>query len=318
MRLATLDDGTIDGALVLTDGERILPVPAIARTMQQALDAWDEIEPALQACEPELRTGERFVPERCLAPLPRAYEWIDGSAYLAHVRLARRARGAPLPPRLEDDPLLYQGGGGTMLGSRARVRRLDPTFGLDFEGEIGVVLRATPLGIDARTALDHIALVVLLDDLTFRGLVPAELEKGFGFLQSKPPTAFAPIARTPDSFGGAFRDGRLHAQLVVRRGETIVGELATGPEMHFSFGELIAHAARTRPLCAGTILGSGTVSNERASSGAACLVERRARETIEFGEPRTPYLDVGEVVTIDARDPHGTSLFGAIVQEVIP
>jgi len=316
VKLATLDDGTPDGALVVTDGERFLRATGIAATMREALDGWDEVQPALRSLVPRLVHGEPLLAVRCLAPLPRTFEWLDGSAYISHVALVRRARGAELPARLREEPLMYQGSG-TFFGPRAPIRVFAPECGADFEAELGVILRGTELGTSAEDALDRIALVVLLDDVTLRGLVPAELEKGFGFVQSKPPTAFAPLAVTPDELGAAFRGGRLHARLVVTRSGERFGELPTGPEMHFSFGDLVAHAARTRPLAAGTVIGSGTISSEDARFGQACIVERRMRETIEEGAPLTPYLREGEVVTIEAFDANGASLFGAIVQEVI-
>jgi len=218
---------------------------------------------------------------------------------------------------LRTDPLMYQGGAGGMLPARAPMRVLDPTFGLDFEAEVGVVVRATEQGISPSDALDRVALVVLLNDVTYRGLAKDELAKGFGFVQSKPPTAFAPFAVTPDELGSAFRDGRLHRRVRIHRNDALFGDLDAAAEMHFSFGELIAHAARTRPLAAGTIVGSGTISSEGETAGCACIVERRMREQLQHGAASTPYLAVGETVTIDLVDDTGNSVFGALHHEVI-
>jgi fumarylacetoacetate (FAA) hydrolase len=320
MKLCTLRNGTRDGALFVasSDGSRCKSAASIAPSMQAALDDWASAEPALRIIADTLEAGEG-VPldvRACLAPLPRAYEWVDGSAYIHHIVLVRRARGAPLPPRLHEEPLVYQGGSSTMLAPTDDVSMLDASFGLDLEAEIGVVLGDTPRGTTKEHALDHVRLVVLLDDFTFRNLVPPELEKGFGFFQSKPATGFAPFAITPDALGPLWREGRLHARMRVLRNETVIGDLDTGV-MHFSFADLIAHITRTRDFTAGTILGSGTISNEGDANGTACIVEKRMRELLEDGAMKTPFLAEGEHITIECLDAEGRNLFGPFTQRVV-
>ncbi|HET9554156.1 MAG TPA: fumarylacetoacetate hydrolase family protein [Anaeromyxobacteraceae bacterium] len=324
MRLATLKDGSRDGRLVVVrrDGLAAAEAGRIAPTLQAALDRWDEAAPRLRALAADLDAGRAdgapLDPRAVAAPLPRAYEWIDGSAYLNHVRLVRRARGAAPPPTLEIDPLVYQGGSGVLLGPTDPIPQGDPSFGLDFEGELCAVLGDVPLGTAARDALGHVRLLCLANDVSLRELIPAELAKGFGFFQSKPATAFSPFAVTPDELGEAWRGGRAHLRLTVRLDGEVVGDLDTGPEMHFSFADLVAHAARTRALTAGTLVGSGTVSNADPARGVSCLAERRARELIDSGAPRTPWLKPGDRIELEARDAGGRSLFGTIDQRVIP
>jgi fumarylacetoacetate (FAA) hydrolase len=324
MRLATLRDGSRDGRLVVVrrDGQAAAEAARVAPTLQAALDRWEEAAPRLRALAADLDAGRAdgapLDPRALAAPLPRAYEWIDGSAYLNHVRLVRRARGAAPPPTLETDPLVYQGGSGVLLGPTDPIPLVDPAFGLDFEGELCAVTGDVPLGTPAGDALRHVRLLLLANDVSLRELIPAELAKGFGFFQSKPSTAFSPFAVTPDELGPAWRDGRAFLRLTVRLGGQVVGDLDTGPEMHFSFADLIAHAARTRALVAGTIVGSGTVSNADPARGVSCLAERRARELIEAGAPRTPWLRAGDRVEIEVRDAQGRSLFGTIDQRVAP
>lgn len=321
MRLATLEDGSRDGALsvISSDGARHLPAREVAPTLQAALDRWEESRPRLEALERRLCRGEGLPLDvgRCRAPLPRAYEWIDGSAYLSHVLLVRKARGAEPPETLRHDPLVYQGGSGVLLGPHDPLRLLDPSFGLDYEAELAVILGDTPIGTRAAHAPAYVRLVALCNDVTLRNLVPTELAKGFGFLQSKPSTAFAPFAVTPDELGGAFRDGRVH--LAVRssvNGERM-GDPEAGPEMHFSFFDLVEHVCRTRALTAGTILGGGTVSNADPARGVSCIVERRVREILEHGEATTPFLGPGDTVRIEVLDAAGRSVFGAIEQRVV-
>ncbi len=319
MRLATLRDGSRDGALVVVDraGARFARADDVARHLQAALDDWARAEPLLRerAAGLERGGGAPLAAHVLSAPLPRAFEWIDGSAYLNHIRLVRRARGAELPERFEVDPLVYQGGSGVLLGPR------DPLTcpagaGLDFEGELAVVLGDVPRGASAAEALAAVRLVMLANDVTYRDLVPAELKKGFGFFLSKPSTAFSPFAVTPDELGDRFQGGRVFLRLVCTYNGVVIGDLETGPEMHFSFGDLVAHAASTRALTAGTIVGSGTVSNADAARGVSCLVERRTRETLEHGAPRTPYMAPGDVIRVEAFDGGGWSVFGAIEQRV--
>jgi fumarylacetoacetate (FAA) hydrolase len=321
MRLATLRAGGRDGTLVVVrgDGRACSRAGAIAPTLQAALDDWAAAEPRLRALAGALERGElepeALAPEALAAPLPRAYEWLDGSAFLSHVRLTRKARGAEPPADLLTSPLVYQGGSGALLGPTDPLPFTDPALGLDFEAELGVILGDVALGAGAAEAAAGVRLVCLLNDVTLRNLVPAELAKGFGFVQSKPATAFAPFAVTPDELGGAWRDGRVHLRVRCRRGGREVGRCDAGA-MHFSFFELVAHVARTRRLTAGTIVGSGTVSNEEADAGVSCLVEARMRETLASGAPVTPYLAPGEQIEIDVHDDAGRSVFGAIAQTV--
>ncbi|HZZ83918.1 MAG TPA: fumarylacetoacetate hydrolase family protein [Anaeromyxobacteraceae bacterium] len=323
MRLATLRDGTRDGrlAVVRRDGAALASAAAIAPTLQAALDGWEQRAPLLRALAEDLDRGrvegEPVVPARLHAPLPRAYEWVDGSAYLNHVRLARRARGAEPPPGLETDPLVYQGGSGVLLGPTDPAPLLDPAFGLDLEGELVAILGDVPQGTRAAEALPLVRLLCLANDLTFRNLVPSELAKGFGFFQSKPATAFAPFAVTPDELGPAWRDGRVHLRLRASLDGALLGDCDAGPEMHFSFADLVQHLARTRAFTAGTLLGSGTVSNADPARGVSCLAERRMREVLEQGAARTPFLARGQRIALEVLDPEGRSLFGRIEQEVV-
>jgi fumarylacetoacetate (FAA) hydrolase len=322
MRLATLADGTRDGRLVVVraDGAAWADASRVAPCLQAALDRWDETAPRLAALAAALDAGRAeaspLQPERIRPPLPRAYEWIDGSAYLTHVRLVRRARQAEPPATLTTDPLVYQGGSGVLLGPRAPLRFGAADYGLDFEGEVCVITGDVPMGVTAAEAQRHVRLLCLANDVSLRNLIPDELAKGFGFFVAKPSTAFSPFAVTPDELGGAWRDGRAHLRLTVKLNGRVVGDLESGPEMHFSFADLLAHVTRTRALTAGTILGSGTVSNQDPGRGISCLAERRAREQIESGVARTPFLAVGDRIEISAAGPDGRDLFGAIDQRV--
>ncbi len=326
MRLATLRDGTRDGrlAVVSRDGRSLADARAAASSLQAALDDWPRSEARLRELADDLEKGrlraEPVEPARLHAPLPRAYEWVDASAYLNHVRLARRARGAEPPATLETDPLVYQGGSGVLLGPTDDLPLPDESWGLDFEGEVCAILGDVPQGIRAAEAAGCIRLLCLANDVTFRNLVPGELAKGFGFFQSKPATAFSPFAATPDELGPAWREGRIHLRLrVLYRGE-LAGDCDAGPEMHFSFFHLVEHVARTRSFAAGTILGSGTVSNQDPARGVSCLAERRAREMIESPDhrARTPFMTPGDTVEMEMLDPSGRSLFGRISQRVVP
>jgi fumarylacetoacetate (FAA) hydrolase len=325
MRLCTIRDGTRDGllAVVRRDGRALAPAGAIARSLQEALDGWDRVEPRLRALAEELDggrlAGEPVQEERLAAPLPRAYEWVDGSAFLNHVRLVRKARGAEPPPTLERDPLVYQGGSGVLLGPRDPIPLLDERYGLDFEGEVCVILGDVPQGARAGDAARHVRLLCLANDVTLRNLVPDELAKGFGFFQSKPATAFSPFAATPDELGAAWRDGRLHLRLRVTYQGRLVGDCDAGPEMHFSFFQLLEHVARTRGFTAGTILGSGTVSNADRARGFSCLAEQRTLEILDAGpggKPTTPFMKRGDRVELDMLDATGRSVFGRIDQVV--
>lgn len=322
MRLATLRDGTRDGKLVVVDpsATRYASAANIALTMQAALDDWQRAEPLLRELSHAVAAGRADTRPLDIAelgpPLPRAYEWIDGSAFITHVVLVRKARGAAPPETLATDPLIYQGGSGVLLGPRDPIVLVDEAHGLDFESEVVVILGDVELGAGAREAERAIRLVTLANDITLRNLIPAELAKGFGFFQSKPATAFAPFAVTPDELGGAFRDGRLHLPLETTLNGECVGKPDAGA-MHFSFPDLIRHITKTRSYTAGTLLGSGTVSNEDETTGYSCIAERRARDTIAFGEPKTRFLKVGDRVRIEMRDSEGRNVFGTIEQEVV-
>lgn len=324
MKLATLRDGSRDGRLLVArrDGEVGAPAPAAWPTLQRALDDWDAAEPALRAIAAELDRGALdgtpIDPLRLGAPLSRAYEWIDGSAFLNHVILVRRARNAEPPATLRTDPLIYQGGSGDLLGPHDAIELHDPAWGLDYESEVCVVLGDTPLGTQAADAARYVRLVMLANDCTLRNLVPDELAKGFGFFQSKPATAFSPFAVTPDELeaAGAWQDGRLHGRIRSIYNGQRIGDCDAGPEMHFSFFDLIQHIARTRRFTAGTVLGSGTISNADRARGVSCLAERRMIEIIETGKPATPFMSVGDHIRIEA-DIAGQNPFGAIDQHVV-
>ena len=321
MRLATLRDGTRDGTLIVVgrDGGSYGRAAAIAPTLQAALDDWDRAAPALAVLAAKLDGGgpsERLDPARLGPPLPRAYEWIDGSAFLEHVRRVRAARAASPPATLETDPLVYQGGSGVLLGPRDDIPLVDPAWGLDFESEVAVILGDTPQGTRAAEARAHVRLLMLVNDITLRGLVADELAKGFGFFQSKPATAFSAFAVTPDELGAAWRDGRVHLPVRTTYNGALAGDPDAG-EMHFSFYDLIAHISRTRAFAAGTILGSGTVSNADRARGVSCLVERRALEQIDGGRATTPYMAAGDTITIELRDAGGRDVCGRIEQRVV-
>ena len=317
MKLATLRDGSRDGRLVVVrhDGTHATPCAAWP-TLQGALDRWSEAEPALRAIAQRQDRGElEGMPidaAGLAAPLPRAYEWIDGSAFLNHVILVRKARNAVPPPTLQTDPLIYQGGSSDMLGCRDPFVLHEPAWGLDFEAEVCVVLGDTPLGTKASHAADCVKLVMLANDWTLRNLVPDELAKSFGFFNSKPATAFSAFAVTPDELGDAWHEGRARLRVTSTYNGTVVGTCDAGPEMHFSFYELIQHIAKTRSFAAGTILGSGTVSNADHARGISCLAERRMIETIEGGKPITPFMKVGDTIEISSGD-----MFGTIHQQVV-
>ena len=323
MKLASLRHGR-DGRLVVVDRAlaRCVPVPDLAPSLQRALDDWDEIAPALADVARALEAGAcdgviPFDPADCAAPLPRAYQFTDGSAYLHHAELVRRARGAELPENLHDDPLMYQGLSDGFLGARDDIAVLDESWGIDFEAEVAVVVGDVPMGVAARDAGRHVELLMLVNDVSLRGLVPGELAKGFGFFQSKPASGFSPVAVTPDELGSAWDGARLHRPLLSHVNGDPIGRPDAGADMDFDFPALIAHAARTRRLAAGTIVGSGTVSNRDPSAGSSCLAEVRAIEMIERGAAKTPFLRFGDRVRIEMLDEDGGSIFGAIDQTVV-
>lgn len=318
MKLASLRHGR-DGMLVVVarDLKTSVAVPHIADTLQHALDDWHHAAPRLMRVydllnEHRAEGAKPFVTSECAAPLPRAFQWADGSAYVTHVELVRRARGAEMPPSFWTDPLMYQGGSDGFIGPNDPILADSEEWGIDFEAEIAAVTDDVPMGVAKSDAAQHIKLLMLVNDVSLRALVPAELAKGFGFFQSKPASAFSPVAVTPDELGEAWSDSKVHLPLCVQRGNERFGAPNAGEDMTFSFADLIAHAAKTRTLCAGTIVGSGTVSNRDASRGSACIAEKRTREQLEGGRPETPFLHFGERVRIEMLDTHGHSIFGAI------
>lgn len=333
MKLATLRDGSRDGRLLVVSRDlgRACTVPQW-RTLQAALDDWDAAQPLLADIALSLEAGGLkgtmdFDPRDCMAPLPRAYQWADGSAYVNHVELVRKARGAELPPSFWTDPLMYQGGSDAFLGPTGDIPLADEAWGCDLEGEVGVITGDVPAGVDAEAARESVRLLVLVNDVSLRNLIPDELAKGFGFFQSKPSSALSPCALTPDELGDAWDGARLHRPLRCELNGQLLGVPDTGRDMIFDFGQLIAHAAKTRRLGAGTLIGSGTVSNKGADGGPgrpvaeggagyACLAEQRTVETLLHGAPRTPYLKRGDRVRIDMHGVDGRTLFGAIDQRV--
>jgi fumarylacetoacetate (FAA) hydrolase len=323
MKLATLRDKTRDGKLIVVsrDNQKFIEATSIAKTMQDALDRWDETNPHLQQLYQDLIAakipGQFLDHAKLAAPLPRAYEWIDGSAYINHVVLVRKARNAEPPKTLKTDPLIYQGGSGVLLGSRDPIYLANEDWGCDFESEVAVILGDTPQATKKSEAEKFIRLLMIVNDVSLRNLIPAELEKGFGFFQSKPASAFAPIAVTPDELGDAWRDGRVHLPLVTHYNGQKFGDPNAGPEMFFGFHELIEHITKTRAYTAGTILGSGTVSNEDRSRGSSCLAEKRMIEIIDGGKAQTPFMKSGDTIDIEMFNKAGQSIFGKISQKVV-
>ena len=323
MKLASLKAGGRDGTLVVVskDLARAVAVPEIAPTLQAALDDWSALAPRLADVAGRLDDDAMAdsVPFRSVdaaAPLPRAYQWADGSAYVNHVELVRKARGAELPQSFWSDPLMYQGGSDAFLGPCDPIPAVDEDWGLDFEAEVAVITDDVPMGVDVATAAGHIRLVMLVNDVSLRGLIPGELAKGFGFFQSKPASAFSPVAVTPDELGAAWDGGKVNLPLRTYLCGELFGEPEAGTDMTFDFPTLIAHAARTRRLGAGTIIGSGTVSNLDRTRGSSCIAERRMLEVLNAGEALTPFMRAGDRVHIEMLDGEGHSVFGAIDQEV--
>jgi fumarylacetoacetate (FAA) hydrolase len=324
MKFGTRDNETRDGELMVVsrDLQRCLPAGPEVTSLQDALDHWDEALPHLKnisdMLEKDPQLGSKTADQTWRSPLPRAYEWIDGSAYINHVMLVRKARGANPPETLKTDPLIYQGGSGIFLGPKDNIPLADTSWGCDFESEVAVVLGDVPQGTKKTDAEKYIRLVMIVNDVSLRNLIPAELEKGFGFFQSKPASAFAPFAVTPDELGAFWKEGRVHLPLKTWLNGKLFGDPNAGPEMHFSFHDLIAHITKTRSYTAGTILGSGTVSNEDRSRGSSCLAEKRMIEKIDSGTMTTPFLQYGDHVEIEMFDNAGKSIFGRIDQTVTP
>ncbi|MDX2143273.1 MAG: fumarylacetoacetate hydrolase family protein [Rhodospirillaceae bacterium] len=325
MKLASLKHGR-DGRLVLVSADltRAMPVPDIAPTMQAALDDWAARAPRLRQAAADLEHGRgqdvfALDPRALAAPLPRAYQWVDGSAYLVHVELVRKARGAEVPATFYDDPLVYQGGSDDFLGPCDDIVAPREDMGIDLEAEVAVIVDDVPMGVTAAAARDHIKLVMLANDVSLRNLVPGELAKGFGFYVSKPATAFSPVAVTPDELGAAWDGGKVALPLVSHVRGGLLGRPNAGTDLTFDFPRLIAHLAQTRNLRAGTIIGSGTVANrDHDNVGSSCLAEVRTLETLRHGQPHTPFLRYGDDVRIEMFDAGGRSIFGAIAQRVTP
>ena len=324
MKLATYKDGSRDGQLVVVSRDLSTAhyATGIASKLQQVLDDWNFMSPQLQDLYETLNNGKSrhafpFEAERCMAPLPRAYQWADGSAFINHVELVRKARNAEMPETFYTDPLMYQGGSDDFIGPRDDVVVASEDFGIDFEAEIAVITADVGMGTNAEQAIDGVRLVMLANDVSLRNLIPAELAKGFGFFQSKPATAFSPVAVTVDELGDAWQGGRLHMTLQSTWNGRKVGMCEAGPEMTFHFGQLIAHICKTRNVRAGSVIGSGTVSNKDWAHGYSCIAEKRAIETIEGGKPVTEFMKFGDTIRIEAKAKDGQSVFGAIEQRVV-
>ncbi len=334
MKLATLNDGTRDGELVVVskDLSQFLAANPLVNTMREALDDWESVAPLLQAISDKLaqdsNAGDRFDATECMAPLPRAVQWADGSAYVNHVELVRKARGAEMPASFWEDPLMYMGAPDAMLGPRDDIEVSDEDWGIDMEAEVAVVVDDLPQGISPDEAASKIKLVMILNDISYRNLIAAELGKGFGFFQSKGPTAFSPVAVTPDELGDAWKDGMVHRPMLVFYNGEPFGKADSNIDMTFNFPRLVSHAARTRDVQAGAIIGSGTISNKDADGtpgkpiaeggkGYSCIAEIRMIETINDGAPTTGFMKFGDTVRIDMQDDDGKSIFGAIDQKVV-
>jgi fumarylacetoacetate (FAA) hydrolase len=325
MKLASLKSGGRDGTLVVVrrDLQRCVAVPGIAGTLQAALDNWQQVSPQLQEIASKLDadgvTGEvAFDAGAAHSPLPRAYHWVDGSAYVNHVELVRKARGAKMPESFWHDPLVYQGGSDDFLGPRDDIVVASEDFGIDMEAETAIITDDVPMGTSTHEAGAYVRLLLLVNDVSLRNLIPGELAKGFGFYQSKPSSAFSPVAVTPDELGDAYRDGTFNLPLRTTLNGKLFGEPECGVDMTFNFNQLIAHVSKTRRLGAGTIIGSGTVSNYDRSRGSSCIAEKRMLETIEQGKPVTPFMRFGDTVRIEMFDESSNSIFGAIEQTVVP
>ena len=324
MKLASLKEGGRDGTLIVVDRELTRAVRAtnVAPTLQKALDDWGVAAPKLRALAEQLADDKApgsFALETTAlaAPLPRAFQWADGSAYVVHVELVRKARGVEMPPSFWTDPLMYQGGSDSFIGPNDEIEAGDEAWGIDFEGEVGVIVDDVPMGVSPEAARKHIKLVTILNDVSLRNLIVGELAKGFGFFHGKPATAFAPVAVTPDELGDAWDGARLKLPLISTFNSKEFGHPNAATDLTFDFGQLIAHAAKTRTLEAGTVVGSGTVANRDAAASCSCIAERRVRETIESGKALTPFMKFGDRIRIEMFDALGKSIFGAIDQKVV-
>jgi fumarylacetoacetate (FAA) hydrolase len=323
MKLGSLKEGGRDGTLIVVsrDLSRAVRATGIAATLQHALEDWSNIAPRLNALSESLNDGDADgvfeVDVKALAaPLPRAYEFVDGSAYLPHVERVRRARNAEMPASFYTDPLMYQATSAGFYGPRDAVRVVSEDYGIDLEAEIVVITDDVPMAVTPEQAATHIQLIGLVNDVSLRNLIPGELAKGFGFLQSKPRSALSPVFVTPDELGDAWRDNKVHLPLLTHVNGEWFGAPEAGVDMQFDFAQLVAHAAKTRPLSAGTVVGSGTIANEDTSKGASCFAEKRTLETLRDGKPSTPFMKFGDVVRIEMKNRDGNSIFGAIEQRI--
>ena len=324
MKLASLKEGGRDGTLIVVNRElrRGVRAGAVAPTLQKAMDDWATVSPRLAELAESLRDDKapgsfELDTSALAAPLPRAFQWADGSAYVVHVELVRKARGVEMPPSFWTDPLMYQGGSDSFVGCNDEIEMADEAWGIDFEGEIGVIVDDVPMGISPAAARKHIKLVTILNDVSLRNVIVTELAKGFGFFHGKPATAFAPVAVTPDELGAAWDGARINLPLISTLNGREFGHPNAATDLTFDFGQLIAHAAKTRYLEAGTVVGSGTVANRDAAAGCSCIAERRVRETIDNGKPSTPFMKFGDRIRIEMFDKAGHSIFGAIDQKVV-
>jgi len=329
MKLASLKTGGRDGTLIVVNRQltHYTTVTGLAPTLQCAIEQWQDIAPRLEDIYTELNNIDnngnvnKATPldiTKLASPLPRAYQWLDGSAYLSHVERVRKARGAAMPPSFLTDPLMYQGGSDIFIGPTDSIYVEDEAWGIDFESEVAVVVDDVPMAIQAEHAEPHIKLIMLVNDVSLRNLIPSELAKGFGFIHGKPPTAFSPVAVTPDELGEMWNKTKLHLPLLSHLNGELFGNPNAGEDMQFGFADLIAHAAKTRPLSAGTIIGSGTVSNNDLQRGCSCLAERRVLEIVELGKAKTPFMQFGDKIRIEMLDQHHQSIFGAIDQDIKP
>lgn len=324
MKLASYDNGRRDGQLMLVsrDLTKAVAVPAIAHTLQQLLDSWELLNPQLVELYDALNEGlmdnaVAFDEAKCLSPLPRAYQWADCSAYVNHVELVRKARGAEMPATFWTDPLVYQGGSDCFIAPKADILLASEEWGIDFESEIAVITDDVPMGITAENATKHIKLLMLVNDVSLRNLIPGELAKGFGFFQAKPSSSFSPVAVTPDELNDKWQDSKVHLPLITHLNNELFGRPNAGVDMTFNFSQLVSHVAKSRPLGAGAIIGSGTISNYDRSAGSSCLAETRMLETIADGKPSTPFMRFGDRVRIEMLDDNAHSIFGTIDQQVV-
>ena len=324
MKLASYNNGRRDGQLMLVsrDLTKTVAVPAIAHTMQQLLDGWDLLKPQLQELYDALNEGmldnaQAFDEAKCLSPLPRAYQWADGSAYVNHVELVRKARGAEMPETFWTDPLFYQGGSDSFIAPKADIPLASEDWGIDFESEIAIITDDVPMGVSSDNAAKHIKLLMLVNDVSLRNLIPGELAKGFGCFQSKPSSSFSPVAVTPDELGARWEDSKVHLPLITHLNGELFGRPNAGVDMTFNFSQLVSHVAKTRPLGAGAIIGSGTISNYDRSAGSSCLAEKRMLEVIAEGKATTPFMRFGDTVRIEMLDDNNVTIFGSIDQKVV-